>query len=220
MGRTGVAGKRRLERRAEMVGRFCNIDSTKKVLEIGCGTGTLTACLARTGAQITATDLFPKFLEIARSRNNAGNVVFQAADAETLEEFSQDSFDVVCGLSILHHLDINKALNSIFRVLKPGGTIAFSEPNMLNPQVAIQKNIPLVKKLLGDSPDETAFFSWKIKKAVEKTGFKEVKITPFDFLHPATPDNCALLVEKVGLFFESVPLVCQIASSLFISAKK
>ena len=39
--------------------------------------------------------------------------------------FTDDSFDAVIGSSVLHHLDIEKALSEIYRVLRPGGVISF-----------------------------------------------------------------------------------------------
>ena len=62
-----------------------------------------------------------------------------------------------------------------------------SAPNMLNPQIAIQKNVSWVKRKLGDSPDETAFFRWPLQRLLERTGFRDVRIDPFGFLHPKTP---------------------------------
>ena len=74
-----------------------------------------------------------------------------------------ERFDAVVGSSVLHHLDVAQALRECFRVLKPEGVICFTEPNMLNPQIALQKNISFLKKRLGDSPDETTFFRWQIQ---------------------------------------------------------
>ena len=101
------------------------------------------------------------------------------------------------GSSVLHHLEIKEALRDIYRVLKPGGTIYFTEPNMLNPQIAIQKNIPWIKRKLGDSPDETAFFRWPLRRLLERTGYRDVRIDPFDFLHPKTPVALIDQVERV-----------------------
>ena len=50
---------------------------------------------------------------------------------------------------------------------------------MLNPQIAIQKNIPWIKRKLGDSPDETAFFRWPLRRLLEQTGYRDVRIDPF-----------------------------------------
>lgn len=220
-GRAGEAGKRRLNRRAKLVVDYCQLGAGKKVLEIGCGTGTLTEELAKTGATVVATDIFPEFLRAVENRIGANpNISYQIADAETLEGFADASFDAVVGLSILHHLDINKTLANIYRVLKPGGRMAFAEPNMLNPQIALQKNIPFLKKLLGDSPDETAFFRWPFAHKLKAGGFSENTVIPFDFLHPAIPNFLAAPVDALGLFLEKISLVKEIAGSLFIGAKK
>ena len=72
-------------------------------------------------------------------------------------EFSAGTFDAILGVSILHHLNWHTALANCFQLLKPNGIIRFSEPNLLNPQTYLTKNIPLLKRLAGDSPDEYAF---------------------------------------------------------------
>src|SRR5205823_14114046 len=121
------------------------------------------------------------------------NVQYQIENAYQLS-YEDAAFDSVVGSSVLHHLEIAKALRDIYRVLKPAGTIYFTEPNMLNPQIAIQKNIPWIKRKLADSPDETAFFRWPLSRLVERTGYRDVRIDPFDLLHPKTP---AVLIDHV-----------------------
>ena len=219
-GRTGLAGRLRVERRATMIIERARIISGAKVLEIGCGTGELTARLSSTGADIIATDLDENFLERARGQIRSSKVEFIAAAGETLENFGAETFDVACGLSILHHLELGPALRNIYRVLKPGGRVVFSEPNMANPQILLQKNIPFLKRLAGDSPDETAFFRGQIGKILAAAGFKEVRVEPFDFLHPVVPDFAAIFFDSSGQFLEKVPLLREIAGSLFISGKK
>lgn len=219
-GRSGEAGKRRLKRRAEMVIEYCGIDSGKRVLEIGCGTGTLTESLVATGAELVATDIFEDFLKVVEGKIGQNkNVSFRIVDAETLDGFVDESFDAVVGLSILHHLDIDKTFAAIKRVLKPGGKLAFAEPNMMNPQIVVQKNIPPIKKMMGDSPEETAFFRWPLANKLKGLGFSEINIVPFDFLHPSVPNFLAPLVDKLGFLIEKLPLR-EIAGSLFIGAKK
>jgi ubiquinone/menaquinone biosynthesis C-methylase UbiE len=219
-GRSGIAGKKRLERRAKMIIDFAQIVPGRKILEIGCGSGTLTEKLAQTGAKIIATDIFPEFLELTAEKTKNANVKTQIADGETLSGLADNSFDAVVGLSILHHLDLDKTLSSIYRVLKPGGLIAFSEPNMLNPQIALQKNIPVLKKALGDSPDETAFFAGPLEKKMAAFNFRDIRVLPFDFLHPAIPDFLAVFAYQAGNLLEKIPLIKKIAGSLFIAAKK
>jgi SAM-dependent methyltransferase len=189
------------------------------VLELGCGTGYFTRELARCGEDIVAVDVSPELLEIARANCSAPNVRYEIQNAYELS-YPGDSFDSVVGSSVLHHLEIKEALRQVHRVLRPGGTMFFTEPNMLNPQIVIQKNIAWVKQRLGDSPDETAFFRWRLRRLLEVTGFSGVRIDPFDFLHPKTPTTLIGGVAAVGRFLESLPVISEFGGSLYIRAIK
>ena len=97
--------------------------SGKRVLEIGCGTGTDLLQFARGGAQVTGLDLTPRSIEIARSRfavyGCAGE--FAIGDAENLA-FPDESFDLVYSFGVLHHApDTERAINEAHRVLRRGG---------------------------------------------------------------------------------------------------
>jgi SAM-dependent methyltransferase len=67
---------------------------------------------------------------LAATARNKPN--FLLMDANNLE-FGDGSFDIVYGTGILHHLDYERALSEVARVLKPGGVILFSEPLDINP---------------------------------------------------------------------------------------
>ena len=189
------------------------------VLELGCGTGSFTRELARSSADVTAIDVSPELLEIASAKNSAPNVQYQIQNAYALT-YPESAFDSVVGSSVLHHLEIEAAIRDVYRVLKPGGTIYFTEPNMLNPQIAIQKNIPWIKRKLGDSPDETAFFRWSLRRLLERTGYRDVRIDPFDFLHPKTPVALIDHVKTLGQVLEKMPGISEFAGSLYIRAIK
>jgi len=189
------------------------------VLELGCGTGYFTQELARSGADVVAIDVSPELLAVARAGYSAPNVRYEIQNACTLS-YPDVIFDSVIGSSVLHHLEIAKGLREIYRVLKPRGAIYFTEPNMLNPQIALQKNIPWIKRKLGDSPDETAFFRWQLRRLLERMGYRDVRIDPFDFLHPKTPAPLIDRVDALGRFLESVPLISEFAGSLYIRAVK
>ena len=213
----GPAGKSRWARRVKMLSN--HLRSGMSVLELGCGTGSFTRELARSGADIVAIDVSPELLEVATANCSAPNVRYEIQNAYELS-YPEGVFDSVVGSSVLHHLEIEAALREIYRVLKPGGQISFTEPNMLNPQIAIQKNVPWVKRKLGDSPDETAFFRWPLRHLLEVTGYREVRIDPFDFLHPKTPVRLVNRLNSVGRFLESVPVISEFAGSLYIRAVK
>jgi ubiquinone/menaquinone biosynthesis C-methylase UbiE len=211
------AGKIRWKRRVAMLTE--TLKPGHLVLEIGCGTGYFTVEILKSGSEVKAIDISPELLALARKELAGARVTFHEEDAHNLS-FPDDYFDRIIGSSVLHHLDIQKALSEIFRVLKPGGRIAFTEPNMANPQIALQKNIPWLKRKLGDSPDETAFFRFEIQKLVKKNGFRQICVKPFDFLHPAIPVRWIAGVSALGSFLEKTPLIREFAGSLFITGVK
>ena len=211
------AGKLRWARRVKMLSR--HLRPGMCVLELGCGTGYFTRELARSGADIVAIDVSPELLEIARANCSTPNVRYDVQNAYALI-YPDSVFDSVVGSSVLHHLEIVEAIREIYRVLKPGGTIYFTEPNMLNPQIAIQKNVPWVKRKLGDSPDETAFFRWPLRRLLEQKGYREVRIEPFDFLHPKTPLPLVNRLDALGRFLERMQVISEFAGSLYIRAIK
>ncbi|HBU69406.1 MAG TPA: hypothetical protein DEE98_03375 [Elusimicrobia bacterium] len=213
------AGKIRAARRAEYFIKLGGIEKGKKVLEIGCGTGLFTRKIAETAADLTAIDISPELIEKAAANFSFKNALFMTADAEHLN-FAGGSFDCVVGSSVLHHLNLGAALGEIFRVLKPGGKLVFAEPNMLNPQILLQKNIKFLGKMLGDTPDETAFFRGALAGDLKKAGFTNINIAPYDFLHPWIPPALIAPVRVLGSLLEKLPLIKEIAGSLIIEARK
>jgi len=103
-----------------------------RVLEVGCGTGAQTVTLARQspGAAFTSIDISPASLRLAEAACGAagiGNVVFQQADLFALP-FAPASFDHVFVCFVLEHLaDPGQALETLLRVIRPGGTITVIE---------------------------------------------------------------------------------------------
>jgi len=107
----------------------------KRVCEIGCGSGGLTRELAIRGAYVSASDVSAEAVKRALKINEEfipKQVDLNEMDACNLL-YSNESFDLVVGISVLHHVDINKAINEINRVLKPGGKAVFIEPLVHNP---------------------------------------------------------------------------------------
>lgn len=209
------AGRLRAERRADLIATGAQLGPGMEVLEIGCGTGFFTEIFAGSGIRLLGVDISPELVKRARERGLSPERV--RIEIKRFEDCDLDGpFDAVIGSSILHHLNLAEALVKIYSLLKPGGRFSFAEPNMLNPQIMAQKNIPWLKELMGDSPDETAFFRWSLRKLLQKIGFADVVITPFDWLHPATPESFIPVVTKAGHFFEKIPFLREFAGSLHI----
>lgn len=212
------AGKLRWARRCRLFKEFIG-NRKSLVLEIGCGTGLFTKELAETDNQIVAIDISEALIEKAKERVHTRNVEF-VVDNAYKTKFKPNSYDFIVGSSSLHHLEVDLALKEFSRILKPGGGIMFTEPNMMNPQIALIKNIPAIKRRAGDSPDETAFFRWGIAGKLCDHGFTEISIVPFDFMHPGIPESLLGVAGQLTSIIEKVPFLKEIAGSLIIQCRK
>lgn len=115
--------------------------SGKRVLEYGCGRGDTFARLLSLGAtHVTGIDIAPSMIAEAQQRiaemDAGSSLEVHVMDAHALS-FANGSFDVVIGVSILHHLDLHVALPEIQRILAytKGGYAVFIEPMGENPVI-------------------------------------------------------------------------------------
>ena len=105
----------------------------KRVLDVGCGEGSNAVLLATLGAEVTGIDISPKSIELAAARARldgvAQRVRFVCAPIETAA-IPPDSFDVIWGDGVLHHLidDLDSVLARLVTWAKPGALALFSEP--------------------------------------------------------------------------------------------
>ena len=114
-----------------------------EVLEYGCGPGSHSYFVAEHGAgNVVGIDISPVGIEKAAAeaeKRGLENISFRVMDAEQLE-FADNSFDLVCGSAILHHLDLERAYAGLARVLRPTGTALFVEPLGHNPIINLYRN--------------------------------------------------------------------------------
>jgi ubiquinone/menaquinone biosynthesis C-methylase UbiE/uncharacterized membrane protein len=95
----------------------------ESLLDVAGGTGYLASCVADRYARVVVTDLSPGMLSVARSRK------LETVEASALElPFKNGEFDVVLCTDALHHIkQIERALDEMCRVVKPGGTLVIHE---------------------------------------------------------------------------------------------
>jgi SAM-dependent methyltransferase len=129
----------------------------KRVLLYGCGEGNEAAGLFDQGAaSIAGFDVSDA--EIARAqataeqRGYADRVDFRTADAHHTP-YEDDAFDLIIGNAILHHLDVEVALEEIQRILAPGGRAVFREPLAHNPLLKLGRALTPAAR----TPDEHPF---------------------------------------------------------------
>jgi SAM-dependent methyltransferase len=126
------------------------------VLDYGCGEGAYAAIhAARRGHQVTAIDISPVAIEHARqdARDAGvdGSITFQVMNAEALE-LAPASFDFVCGLGVIHHLDIQASLREVARVMKPSAGALFVEPLGHNPVVNLYRRRTPDQRTVDEHP--------------------------------------------------------------------
>jgi len=174
-------------------------------LEIGAGTGYFSLNLLQAGAieRATATDISPGML--ATLEDNAGRlglkVKTMATEAETLP-FPDESFDLVFGHAVLHHIpDLGQAFSEFARVLRPGATVAFcGEPSRYGdllaaiPKRTALLTAPLWRRMVGASArdheaeadqnghdlepevDVHAFSPGDLRRFCDEAGFGQVRV--------------------------------------------
>ena len=102
---------------------------------------------------------------IAEARQRNVDAQFAVMDAHRLA-LERDSFDLVYGGGILHHLDMRKTIAEVLRVLRPGGSMLFYEPLALNPFGTIVRWLTPHRR----TPDETPFGLREIRSLTSMAG--------------------------------------------------
>jgi SAM-dependent methyltransferase len=103
----------------------CGIESGQRVLDVACGTGNASIPAAKTGAEVTASDLTPELFDAGRERAKAEGVELEwvEADAENLP-FEDESYDVVMSsIGAMFAPQHQAVADELVRVCRPGGTI-------------------------------------------------------------------------------------------------
>lgn len=123
----------------------------KQVLDLGCGLGEAAVFFALHGAQVTACDLSPRMLQLVEqvAAFHATQVRTHAAPAEATG-LPSGSFDVVYAGNLLHHVDTERALGEIHRLLVPGGVAVTWDPLAHNPVINVYRRMAAAVR----TPDE------------------------------------------------------------------
>jgi 2-polyprenyl-3-methyl-5-hydroxy-6-metoxy-1,4-benzoquinol methylase len=102
-----------------------------RLLDFGCGWGENTVLFAKVGYQVHGFDISEANLRAARrtaDRYGLSQRIELSRQAAEGLAFADNTFDVVAGVDILHHVDIASAIRECHRILKPGGEAFFKEP--------------------------------------------------------------------------------------------
>lgn len=135
----------------KMLGKLEN----KKILDLGCGLGEASVYFALQGAKVVAVDIAPRMLfcvkRLAKRYKIVGKIKMIESSAEKLP-FKDDSFDLIFGGNVLHHVDIKKTSKEIKRVLKKNGKAVFIEPLGYNPVIQFYRKLAKDKRTQMERP--------------------------------------------------------------------
>jgi ubiquinone/menaquinone biosynthesis C-methylase UbiE len=157
---------------------LAKIKPNDKVLDIGCGTGSLALRLAESGAQVHGLDYSAAMIDIAKAKaaaQRADTVTFHlGAFDERFTVFGPASLDVVYAGSLLHLVaDRPAVLRQIFRVLKPGGTF-FSSTVCLGESWVPYTPLLRVMRWLGKAPSVQTLTRATLRGELAQAGFVDL----------------------------------------------
>ena len=103
---------------------FAGIGRGRRVLDVGCGTGVITAAAADLGASTVGLDPTEAYLDFARTQRSRANASFELGDAHHIG-YPDAAFDAVVSTLALDVIpDAERVAQEMRRVTRPGGTIA------------------------------------------------------------------------------------------------
>lgn len=158
------------------------LSGTDRVLELGCGTGSTALKLAGDAAHITASDISPAMLGIARGKaedQGIDNVDFVCCDAGA-PDFREGSFDAVLAFNLLHLMpDAEGTVKRAYDLLKPGGHFV-SKTACLREMSPLWRPLIAVMQWIGYAPFVRRLSKTEVERMIQDAGFEILQARSFD----------------------------------------
>jgi 2-polyprenyl-3-methyl-5-hydroxy-6-metoxy-1,4-benzoquinol methylase len=168
------------------------LNAADHMLELGCGTGGTALEHAGHVARITATDISPAMIGIARAKPQPqGNITFLAA---TLDDgrLPDGPFDVVTGFNLLHLLpDPAAGIRSIAGLIRPGGLFISKTPCLAG-RYSLLKPVIGAMRLVGKAPKVHFLSTARLEQAITQAGFEIIETGDF----PKSPPSHFIVARR------------------------
>lgn len=125
----------------------------KKILDLGCGASETSVYFALRGADVFCCDIAEELLKVGQALARKYNVTLKSYAASCSQlPFQDNTFDIVYGNGVLHHVDLLPAAAEIQRVLKPAGRAFFIEPLPYNPLINVYRKMAQALRTEDETP--------------------------------------------------------------------
>ena len=193
------------------------------VLDYGCGIGnSLEQVVNFKPKKITGIDISEISIEKAKKNFDAYTKIELLVDNCEKTKFEENTFDIVYGTGILHHLNFKICLDEIQRILKPGGRLLFIEPLGTNPFINLYRRLTPKSRSIDEHPLVENDLN------LIKNRFQKVKIKYYGFLtliffpFYSSPKNSLIfkILKNTDQFLFKINIFRKFAWSIMIVAEK
>lgn len=212
------AGMHFIKRKLSIAKSYKFIKENQHILEIGSATGVFSFEYKKLGVKLTSIDLSTENIKWAKQKaiELKTSIKFIVADVENLP-FEDESFDGVLSFSTLRYVpNIDKAIQEIYRVLKPGGYIILDFPNKKCPWFGSIKKKVLGREHIFDNHYELE----EIKTIFTRSHFNNLILKKGLFVPKSTPNKLFWLFKIFESIAEKPPILRNYSAIIFVGAVK
>ncbi len=174
------------------------------VLEVGCGAGFSARYLQAVYSSYVGIDYSRGLIDYAKQHHSSPKTAFYAVNVN--DYHPDQNFDIIFMIGVLHHFDqVEKTLEHITGMLRPGGWIVANEPQSSNLAIQVARRIR-VRVDLSYSGEQQQFSPRELRRIYEQAGLKNIIIAPQGIFSTALAE-VVLMPESIFTFLSRLAVL-------------